>query len=263
MSYEHYDKNEKFNNEEVSSIDKIFDAIYIITIPSRKNYVEEFAKSFKINYNLFNAILIKDLENIYDNRYNLKWGEIACASSHEAVLKLFINSDMETILILEDDNTHLQKCQIVNDDIICNVKTEDNEDNNKKTLSYINNYIYNSYKSLPDDWDIFYLGRCWDDCINHKYINNYIVKTTRTLCNNAIVYSRRGAKKILDKLNHPLRYPIDHIIANLSLDNTLNCYATIKPSFYQNRNELGSSIGNHDILPVCLGVPYINFKSYI
>ena len=48
------------------------------------------------------------------------------------------------------------------------------------------------------------------------------IKTNRALCNHSIIYSRKGAKIILDNISHPLQMPIDHIIANLSLSNNLD-----------------------------------------
>lgn len=239
--------HEHFKIDEIKSLENIFDSISIITIPERINYVKLFSNSFNINYNIFNAILIKDIKNIYNNKYNLKWGEIACACSHEAVLKQFIKTNFNNLLILEDDNLNLNNYDSNTEQLI----GYDKEKHFNK-LDYLNTYISNSFKSLPNDWDILYLGRCWDDCNNHQIINKYIIKTSRTLCNHAIVYSKKGAFKILKHIKHPLQYPIDHIIANLSLQNKLNCYATIKPLFFQNRIELGTTIGNFDDLPICL-----------
>jgi GR25 family glycosyltransferase involved in LPS biosynthesis len=235
-----YSYFEYFSNDPIN-INHFIESIYIITIPNRLNYVTDFSKSFNLNSTIFNALLKSQFNN-YNNIYNLKIGEIACASSHIRVLEIFIKSKNNNILIFEDDVMHYtnNNYKFVLDKI-------------KEIEEYdIIEYIYNAYKSLPKDWDLLYLGRCWDDCQNHKKINKYLIKTNRALCNHAIIYSRKGAKIILDNISHPLQMPIDHIIANLSLSNNLNCYGTIIPIFYQNRNELSSSVGNYDHLPVCL-----------
>jgi hypothetical protein len=69
---------------------------------------------------------------------------------------------------------------------------------------------------------------------------------------DAIAFSRKGASIVLENISHPLNLPIDHIVANLTLYGKLNTYATILPIFYQNRDELNSTIGNFDHLPICI-----------
>jgi hypothetical protein len=231
--------SENFNNsqqdDQLDWLEELFDYRQIITIPERIEHVKKFCKSFNIKKTIFNAILKKDIS--YNNVYNLKIGEIACALSQEAVLNNFIKSNLNSMLLLEDDNIPF-------------TNTFYNDVGLK--LDYIKEYISNSVKSLPYDWDVLYLGRCWDDCNNNIPVNSYIVKTKRTLCHHAIAFSRKGASIILENLSHPLNVPIDHIVANLTLHGKLNTYATVLPIFYQNRDELNSTIGNYDHLPICL-----------
>ena len=244
LLYKIYNKfffvSEKFINqfEKLDNLDwleELFDYRQIITIPERLSHVNKFCKSFEIKKTIFNAILIKDIS--YNNVYNLKIGEIACALSQEAVLNNFIKSNLKSMLLLEDDNIPF---------------TNSFYSDVGLKLDYIKDYITEAVKSLPNDWDVLYLGRCWDDCTNNIPINNYIVKTRRTLCHHAIAFSRKGASIILENISHPLNVPIDHIVANLTLYGKINTYATILPIFYQNRDELNSTIGNYDHLPICL-----------
>lgn len=141
------------------------------------------------------------------------------------------------MLLFEDDNIPLDN------DFYKNVGIK---------LDFIKTYIKDAVSSLPINWDVLYLGRCWDDCANHTYANIYVVKTKRTLCHHAIAFSRKGAKIVLDNIKHPLSLPIDHIVANLTYSGKLNTYATNLPIFYQNRNELESTVGNYDNLPICM-----------
>jgi len=233
----YYFSFENFNSEnnELDWLEQIFDYVKIVTIPERIPYVHNFCKSFKIKPNIFNAILKKNI--VYNNPYNLKLGEIACALSQESVIKNFIASNTRHMLLLEDDNIPFT-----------NVFYSDT----RLDLNYIKNYIKSAVDSLPSDWDTLYLGRCWDDCNNNIIINKYIVKTRRTLCHHALAISRKGANIILQAISHPLNVPIDHIVANLTLNGKINSYATILPIFYQNRYELSSTIGNHDHLPICV-----------
>jgi GR25 family glycosyltransferase involved in LPS biosynthesis len=234
LKYYMINKETFYDNDQKDWLSNIFDSVYVICIPERLQYVYDFCESFKIRPVLFNAIL-KDQIN-YDNAHNLKMGEIACALSHENVLQNFLKTDAKHILIFEDDIMYLS------DNFYTNMNIN---------LKFINDYIENAFKSLPDDWDLLYLGRCWDNCSNHIKINDFIVKTKRTLCNHAIVFSRKGAQKIIDNIVHPMSVPIDHLISNLNYNNIINAYATILPLFYQNRLDLTSTIGNFDSLPVC------------
>ena len=74
----------------------------------------------------------------------------------------------------------------------------------------------------------------------------------RTLCHHAIAFSRNGAEKILAAIKHPLSKPIDHIVASLATNGIIDSYASVIPIFYQNRDEMSSTIGNYDHLPVCM-----------
>lgn len=233
--YNKYHSKEHFNQEPKDWLENIFDDRQIITIPERLEHVKSFCNSFEIKPTIFNAILKKDLS--YNNIYNLKIGEIACALSQEAVLRQFINSGSRHLLLLEDDNLPL---------------TNSFYSEIGLSLTIIKDYIHDSVFNIPYDWDVIYFGRCWDDCAKHIPINDFIVKTNRTLCHHAIAFSRKGAQIILEAIKHPLSVPIDHVVANLSLLGKINSYATILPVFYQNRIELNSTIGNYDHLPICL-----------
>lgn len=228
---------EKFSDNQINPdwLEKLFEYRQIITIPERVAHVKKFCKSFGIKPTIFNAILKKDLK--YNNVYNLKIGEIACALSQEAVLKGFIKSNTKNMLLLEDDIIPF---------------TNDFYKNVGLKIEFLKDYVEKTVMSLPADWDVLYLGRCWDDCASHIPINNYIVKTKRTLCHHAIAFSRKGASIVLEHIKHPLNVPIDHIVANLTSYGKINTYASILPVFYQNRSELNSTIGNYDHLPICM-----------
>ena len=216
-------------------LEELFEFRKIITIPERIDHVKKFCKSFDIKPTIFNAILKKDLK--YNNVYNLKIGEIACALSQEAVLKKFIESKAKNMIMLEDDNIPFSN------EFYKNVGLK---------LQFVKDYMTKCVQSLPYDWDVMYFGRCWDDCANHIPWNNYIVKTRRTLCHHSIAFSRKGASIILEHIKHPLNVPIDHVVANLTAAGKLETYASILPIFYQNRAELNSTIGNYDHLPICM-----------
>ena len=123
---------------------------------------------------------------------------------------------------------------------------------NKTSLKHVQNYMKKAVEFLPIGWDVLYFGRCWDRCNKHIPINKFLVKVQRALCHHAIAFSRQGAIKILNEIKHPLSKPIDHIVASACTRGVIDGYATIVPVFYQNRDELFTTIGNFDKLPICL-----------
>jgi len=225
---------ETFEQDNRDWLEKLFDRREIVTIPSRIENVNNFCKSFNIKPTIFKAILKNDIS--YNNKFNLKIGEIACAMSQETVLRNFISSNDQTLLMFEDDVMPFTDLVYSRSNV---------------TLADLQKYVKKAVKSLPVTWDILYLGRCWDDCENNIRINNYLVKTNYTLCHHAIAFSRDGAKKVLKHIKHPLNKPIDHIVAMLTKKRLLDSYATNIPIFYQNRDDLTTTIGNFDNLPIC------------
>lgn len=222
------------NSNKKDWLDEIFDMRQIITISSRKKNVSLFCKSLEINETIFNAILKADIS--YNNVYNLKIGEIACAMSQEAVLRKFVESDAKSLMLFEDDVMPINHEVYTNSGI---------------TLNHIKKYIEKCVQNLPSNWDVIYFGRCWDNCSKHITINKYLVKVHRAMCHHAIVFSKKGAQRILESIKHPLSKPIDHIVSGLCVSGELHAYASKTPVFYQNRDQLSTTIGNFDSLPVC------------
>ena len=227
-------KNNAYENSEKQWLNEFIDSYVAITIPKRKAHVKKFYKSFQLKPHIFNAVLKENIK--YNNEHGLKIGEIACALSQEKALKEFVEKGTNHLLMLEDDNI------LYGDAFYSEIGF---------SLDQIKKYMKDSFTSLPSDWDVLYYGRCWDDCESHVKVNKYIAKTNKTLCHHAIVFSRKGAIKVLEQIKHPIKEPIDHIVGNMCKRNELNSYATIIPVFYQSRDEIISAVGNYDHLPVC------------
>lgn len=234
IMYKHYQYRENFINKTNDWLQDIFEYRQIITIPARKKHVLKFCKSFNIKPTIFDAILKEEIT--YKNLFGLKIGEIACAMSQEAVLKKFVESGKSSMILFEDDNTPYSRKFYKSFGL---------------SLENIKEYIKNAYNALPSDWDVLYLGRCWDNCGRNIKINEYLYKTHRTLCHHAIAFSRQGAIRVLESISHPLQRPIDHVVARLTTQGEIDSYATVIPMFYQNRDNMESTVGNFDKLPIC------------
>lgn len=195
--------------------------IYCIAIPKRKAYMEntlykyfQFPKS-KVTF--IKPILKDKLDRndlitnkIITKKCKLNMGEIACYLSHIKTLKQFLASNNKYCLIFEDDI----------------------EAKNRKTTIKKMNTILNN---VPKNFNILYLGRCYDLCHYDQNINPYLYKTKHTLCTHAYIISRTGAKIILNK-SLPINIPIDTHYAQLIYSNKLVSYASKKNIFNQSNN---------------------------
>ena len=137
------------------------------------------------------------------------------------LLKNFVNSNDNTIFIFEDD-------------ISSKVKK------NYKQI------IENAMSNIPNDWDIVYFGRCWDNCNEMKKITNDLYKVTSPLCRHAYGLTKNGAKKIL-KYTIPMYHNGDKMYSFNIKNGKIKAYAIHPGIFFQNRHDNGTTLGNNNI----------------
>ena len=94
---------------------------------------------------------------------------------------------------------------------------------------------------IPSDYDIIYLGRCWDSCRRSVSLNRQIVKCHAPQCFHSYGVSREGAKKII-KYTKALIKPPDLTISEYIRSGKITAYAPKKSIFYQNRQEITSHL---------------------
>jgi GR25 family glycosyltransferase involved in LPS biosynthesis len=221
-------KKEYFSNN-TNPINIYFDSVNVITVPKRKNYMVNVMNKLEINANIVDATLVKNIDynellnNNFtsDNYYSIEnKGRIACHLSQITLLKKFIQSDDDTIFIFEDD--------------ISNNISKDYK-----------NIIEDSMSNIPDDWDIVFFGRCWDDCNNMKKIKNTnnLYQVFSPLCRHAYGLTKKGAKKIL-QYTIPMTDNGDQMYKKHINNGNITAYAIHPSLFSQNRNDFGSNIGN-------------------
>ena len=223
--------SESSTNNNLNYLNKYFDQVYVITLPNRKSYIQSVMREINLSCHYFPAVLKNKLnkENLISSRFlspknNLNDGQIACHLSHISVLKKFLKSGANNCLIFEDD---------------------------LKTPEVSNTTIFSTMNSIPKDYDIIYLGRCWDSCRNTIELNNYVVKCYSPQCRHAYGVSRKGAEKII-KYSQPLVKAGDATISEYIKRGQIIAYAPKKSFFFQNREQLGSNLNNTSIQRECV-----------
>ena len=224
-----------------NNILNIIDKVYVIALPERKNYMKKVLKYYNINAEfiipfLKNKLNIKKLINrkllkkdyLDESRKAMKYsknysginnGRIACHLSHMKALSYFLKSKNNNCIIFEDD-----------------IKMDD--PGNKI------NKIKEIMDSVPDDWELINLGRCWDDCFRSIKINPLLVKAYSPKCRHAYIINRKGAKKILQYCLPIGGFPGDNLISYYIKKGIINCYASNNAIFLQNREVMGSNLNN-------------------
>ena len=230
-----YSSNKK--NKELFSINlihplnKFFDKVYVISLPKRREYMNNLMNKNNIKFKLIDALTPDNTpkDYLYNNNYisnicSLNNGRIYCHMSHIKVMNDIINNNYKNAFIFEDD--------IDNDNF--NI-------NNFNNLSKI-------LKNIPKDYDIFYLGKCWDIKNKNVKVNDYVYKPFKPLCRHAYGVTNRCAKKIV-KYTLPMTiFPGDQMYVQLIKNKIINAYSSYEQIFTQNRKKFGSNLGNDQIL---------------
>lgn len=197
--------------------------IYCIAIPKRLEYIKktlfdyfQFPKT-KVTFikpylkdKLDKEELIK--KGIVDKNCTLNLGQIACYLSHTKVLKQFLKSKEEQVIVFEDDLK-------------------------RKDKNIVHDKINNIIQIVPKDFDIIYLGRYYDWCMLNEDINQYLYRTYYCTGMHSFIIKRNAAKIILDNI-FPINNPIDDYVAYLNLTKKLVCYCA-KNNIFDQKNDEG------------------------
>lgn len=226
--YYYNNLNERFIDN-YNLLNKYFDQINVITLQKRKKYITNVMNNFKIKCNYFPAILKNNINReqliqsgFISSKSKLNNGQVACQLSHITVLKNFLQSNDKNCFIFEDDLKYPNL-----------------------NVNY-NKIIYEVMNNLPDDYDIIYFGRCWDKCSKNISLNSYLVKCNIPQCRHSYGVTRKGAKKIINYTRNLIK-PGDYTISRLIKRGIIIAYGSKPSIFIQNREQLGSNLGNRHI----------------
>ncbi len=241
--------------------------IYCICLDSRKDHMINFFN--KMNYNeikyikpiLGSELEINSVDNLIDKKYisrnykNLSLGDgsfnynkLANALSFIKTLKEFILSKNENCLIFEDD-------LLIPDD---------------SNLQNINSKINKLFSKLQNiKWQYINLGRCWDDSCTYKISypkDHFKISHCLPVCTHAIIVKRDIAYNLINN-TLPLSEQKDNTWRKIIHQDShwmKYAFCTIPPLFEQDREKLGSNLGNVAKQRECNGSQYSidNFLKY-
>lgn len=123
-----------------------------------------------------------------DDKYTrMSDGEVGCCMSHLRIWKKIIEDDLDMCLVVEDDAL--------------------------KIMPNFQNIIFDLYKKLPEDWDVFLIGFSTfnDSC---EKITEDIYKVKDFILTHCYLINKKGAQKLIDSL--PINAPLDTFMSGVS-----------------------------------------------
>jgi GR25 family glycosyltransferase involved in LPS biosynthesis len=168
----------------MKTLNDYFDNIYCINLdrrPDRWKECQEIFEKQKCNVQRFPGVDAKNIPEIMEkvNRTpGLVYGDIGCGRSHRLIIESARDSDLDKILILEDD-------------------VQFHED--------LNHLFFQMITKVPDDWDILFLG-C-NTSLNNPWqkepverINDNVYKLTFGYSTHSYAVRKKSYNKIIECL---------------------------------------------------------------
>lgn len=181
----------------MKTLNSYFGKIYCINLDKRIDRWEESKKQFqKVDieverYSAFDGNQIKNVENLFVGHFE-KAGQFGCLISHLNVIKKAKESEIPSVVILEDDA------------VFCD------DFNGKLNLGM---------DEMPEDWDMIFFGS------NHVHppikISDKIYKLQRAYSAHCYVIRDRMYDELI-RLIEPMNEPLDVTYANIQP--VFNCY---------------------------------------
>ena len=209
-----------------------FDGIFVINMDKDNERLTSFLKALKKwNPTRFPAVITSNLtpsQKLLKNEYISKLSlmsknEIGCFLSHLSVWKILNESDMNRIIIFEDDARTMIPL--------------------KKVEKLISRLYEHLSKNNLEEPDILFLGKAMDNCSKYKKIIDDVYENFSPVGAHAYIINKTGVKKLLShKLNlFPTDTTMTHYKENLNLK-----FMTFHPSlFFQDNMTFASNLRNN------------------
>ncbi|NDC54991.1 MAG: hypothetical protein EBZ74_12155 [Planctomycetia bacterium] len=217
--------------------------IVVITMTLRKQFVKQFLETV-----LFLHAKIFSAKTFYRPNLYLTKGQINCFMSHITVLQTYQDHE-KPLLILEDD-IYLPFREVIK-------------------RKWIGEEILEICKSLPTNWDIFFLGKCWDFCSTNKKINKKtsssysrsIYQVYYPLCSHAYMIRKKAIHILLKeydtmrKQSDGITMPYDVFLKRMITKKNLQAFSTSENIFSQDPFIEGGSFLQkleENCFPICI-----------
>jgi GR25 family glycosyltransferase involved in LPS biosynthesis len=225
-------------------MNNIVDKIYVINLDKDKDRLYNFDRMMKINkwsYERFPAVYGKNLtpeQKILKQKYvnfplEINPSEIGCLLSHVSLWeKVAYDPEINKILIFEDDAcTQLDGSTIVRhiNELHTYLQKEDSSDDifdistniiRNETHAKMNDVGYDisplsGVQNIISDvgYDILYLGKSLDMCMNYEKVVGNVYKNIMPLSLHAYILTKEGTRKLLSMA--PFTESIDLVVRKL------------------------------------------------
>ena len=175
----------------IEKIDKIF-CVNLKQREDRKKRCEEIFNEHNLNVDFFDAIDGKSL-NI---KAKIKPGHVGCCLSHREIYKKFLNSNWNTVLVLEDD-----------------VEFDLNFKNLFETY----------FKEVPNDWNLLYFGGNHNNTAKHM-ISEHVHRLHNTYTTHCYMINRRAINFLLNEFDENKIYNQEVDVHLSNLQKQIPCY---------------------------------------
>ncbi len=167
----------------MNSLNKVFDKIFVLTIPSFTDRIENMKQRLEgVDYEFFYGTYGGDLDvtPYREAGSRLTRGQLSCALSHYNIYKKIVEEDIQNALILEDD---------------C-IFTEN--------INRIEEYA----EQLPDEYSVFYLGY-QEDQSGAPHSNNLNILTGRGVGHTHAMNVKKSCAELMLEFNKNLVWTAD------------------------------------------------------
>ena len=167
----------------MNSLNKVFDKIFVLTIPSFTDRIENMKQRLEgVDYEFFCGTYGGDLDvtPYREAGSRLTRGQLSCALSHYNIYKKIVEEDIQNALILEDD---------------C-IFTEN--------INRIEEYA----EQLPDEYSVFYLG-FQEGSAGSGYSSNLNILTGRGVGHTHAMNVKKSCAELMLEFNKNLVWTAD------------------------------------------------------
>lgn len=213
-----------------ASLQQLVGKVVVVAIPQRRQHIEQALRSFGLSptgCHFIEPVLKADVRT----QPGFRRGQVACYKSHMRALTAFLQDPTaQTALILEDD---IEPCS--------------NVSIHRRRVAALQQEL-----QQVREWDVVYLGRCYDNCRKQTQISPQLASGATPLCAHAYLVTRQAASTILQHA-WPIRQYLDVQLAKLCRAGKLRCLS-VTPSLLQQSNKLVSTIRKRRSLPECKNI---------